>query len=109
LQVSPPKPCMHSSVIHATCPTHLILCDLITQITFGEACITFHNMLTLYGEKLLDPRPAPRLECHPLWLFATTYSIYSQLLSMSGGHVPCPQPEDAPGCGDSKILNMWDH
>jgi len=29
----------HLSAIHATCPIHLILVDLITQIAFGEEII----------------------------------------------------------------------
>jgi len=31
LRFSPPKPCIHLSPIHATCPAHLTLLDLITQ------------------------------------------------------------------------------
>ena len=35
-QVSPPKPCNYLSTIRATCPAHLVLFGLITQIKFGE-------------------------------------------------------------------------
>jgi len=37
--LSPPKPCVHFSCpppIHATCPAHLIILDLITWIIFGK-------------------------------------------------------------------------
>jgi hypothetical protein len=27
---------------------------------------TFHNMIRLYGEELLAPRPTPKLENHPV-------------------------------------------
>jgi hypothetical protein len=36
-QVSPPKPVYASPLpIHATCPAHLILLDLITRICIGK-------------------------------------------------------------------------
>jgi hypothetical protein len=28
----------------------------------------FRNKLIFYGEELLDPRPTPKLEDHPLWV-----------------------------------------
>ena len=43
------------------------------------------------------------------WLFTTAYSVYSQLLSTSGGRLLLLQPEDAPGCGDGDIIIMGDH
>ena len=65
-QVSPPKTFTHLSyklyVLHATpisklCPRSLWM---------------FCNMVSCYGEKLLPPRPAPKVEDHP-WLSANVY------------------------------------
>jgi hypothetical protein len=61
-------------------------------------------MLFFYGEELLAPHPTSKLEDHPFWLSITDYSIYSQLPSISGGHLP--QPEDAPYHGDRDPLNI---
>jgi 5-keto 4-deoxyuronate isomerase len=36
LQVSPPKPYLHLSPTHATCPAHLIILDLISRTISGE-------------------------------------------------------------------------
>jgi len=53
-QVAPPKALYAPflSYIRATCPTHPILCDLITRIIFGEEygsyCSSLGSILTLY-------------------------------------------------------------
>jgi hypothetical protein len=62
--------------------------------------LNVRNKLIFYGEELLAPRQTPKLEDHPCRLSATTYSIYSQLPSITGGRVLHPQPEDAPCRGD---------
>ena len=56
-QVFPLKPCMHLSFphIHATCPAHLSLIDLITRMIFGKEnrahssslCSLLHSPVTL--------------------------------------------------------------
>jgi hypothetical protein len=53
--------------------------------------VNFRNNLIFYGEELLDPRPTPKLEDHPLSLSATAYSIHSQLPFISGGRLLHPQ------------------
>jgi hypothetical protein len=66
----------------------------------------FRNMVIFYGEKLLAPRPTPKLEDHPLSavrdclfnVFAATLHIRRQFLH--------PQPEDAPCRGDRDPLIM---
>jgi hypothetical protein len=53
--------------------------------------VTFRNgLFFIYGEELLDPRPTSKLEDHPLPVVATSYSIYSQLHSTSGGRLLHP-------------------
>ena len=47
-------------------------------------CEMFRNMLSFYSEDLLAPRPTPRLGVTPCRPSAISYSIYSQLSSMSG-------------------------
>jgi len=39
-------------------------------MAFGEACITFNNMLTFYGEELLDCRPVTQARVVPLFGFS---------------------------------------
>jgi hypothetical protein len=46
---------------------------------------TFRSNKFFYGKGLLAPRPTHKLEDHPLSLFATAYSIHSQLPSVTGG------------------------
>jgi hypothetical protein len=43
----------------------------------------FHNKHIFSGEELLAPRPTPKLEDLPCRLYATAYSIYSQLEAVS--------------------------
>jgi hypothetical protein len=45
-------------------------------------CVTFRNNLFDYGEELLTPLPAPKLEDYLLSVYADGYSIYSQLPSI---------------------------
>jgi len=54
--------------------------------------MTFYNMLVFYGGRL-DPCPTPKLKDDPL--STTSYSIYLQLPSTSGGHFLYVQREDA--------------
>jgi hypothetical protein len=58
----------------------------------------FVTNLFFYGEELLAPRQSWRTT--PCRLSATAYSVYSQLPSISGGHLLHPQPEDTPCRGD---------
>jgi len=37
----------------------------------------------------------------------TAYSIYSQPLSISGGHIFQPQPKVAPCPGDRDLEDLW--
>jgi hypothetical protein len=64
--------------------------------------VVFRNKLIIYGEKLLAPRPTPKLEDRPLSavrdclfnIFAATLQNWRGLLH--------PQPEDAPCRGDKE-------
>jgi hypothetical protein len=56
---------------------------------------SFRNRLIFYGEKLLAPRPTPKLEDHPLlFVHGCLFNIFS-----ASPH-SCRQPEDEPCCGD---------
>jgi hypothetical protein len=57
--------------------------------------VTFRKKLIFYGGEL-SSRPTPKMEDHPLSAYATACSIYSQLLSIPGGRLLHPQPDDAP-------------
>jgi hypothetical protein len=59
-----------------------------------------------YDEELLAPGPTPKLKDHPCRLFATIYSIYSQLRSISWGRLFHLQLEDASRRGNRDPLNM---
>ena len=64
------------SPIHATCPTHLILLDLITQAMFGEECRSLSSSLCSF---LHYPVPSSLLGPNILLstLFSNTFSIRS--------------------------------
>jgi hypothetical protein len=57
-------------------------------------CGTFHDMLLL-ERGVLNPLP-DQTSCQ---LSTTTYLIQSQFLSIYGGHILHPQPEDVLYCG----------
>jgi hypothetical protein len=66
----------------------------------------FRNILILYGDGLLPPRPTPNMEDHLLSLvrgclfniFAATFHSWMPSLH--------PQPEHAKCCGDREPSNM---
>ena len=64
----------------------------------------FRNIVSLYGEELLAPRPIPKLEDHPFSavrdslfnIFAATIHIWRPFIH--------PQPEEAPCRGERDPL-----
>lgn len=65
----------------------MFYCAIFQQFEcFKNFYMIVHSYLSFYS-----------LSCH---LFAIAYSAYSQLPSISGGHILYPQPQDAPCCGD---------
>jgi len=48
----------------------------------------------------------PRWRTIPCWLSATIYSLYSHLLSIFGGRLLHPQPEDA-SCSGVKLQHIF--
>jgi hypothetical protein len=74
-------PCSQSK-IHA----HFPLLRLFQRICPSlRPHITYHDMLFVYDEKLLGPAEPPCQRTTPCFLSMTTYSIYLQHSSMSGG------------------------
>ena len=80
----PPKFCIHLSPICETCPAHLILLDLITQITFVEEYTSYSSSLcslhlspinlSLLGPHiLLCTLPQTPSACVPPSIWATTF------------------------------------
>jgi hypothetical protein len=69
-------------------------------------CVTFRSELSSLRRGIVSPSLKP-----PIWrtvhcrLFATAYSTYSQLPSISRGRLVHPQPEDAPWRGDTDPHN----
>jgi hypothetical protein len=70
--------------------------------------VIFRNKIIVHGMSL-----AQRTTPTPFRLSATTYSIYSKLLFVSGGRLFHPQPEDAPCRGDKgyscrhSLFSVW--
>jgi len=50
-----------------------------------RSCEIFRNISSFYGEELLAPRPTHKLRTTHCPMSATAYSIYPQLLCVSGG------------------------
>jgi hypothetical protein len=50
---------------------------------------------------VVSPTGKPQVGDHPLSAGCTAYSIYSQLITKSGGHLH-PHPEDIPCRGDKR-------
>jgi hypothetical protein len=71
-------------------------------MVFGKGFLfnTSQQIYFFYGGGLLDPTQPPSWRATPCQLSATAYSIYSQLPSISGGHLLYSQPEDASCRGD---------
>jgi hypothetical protein len=63
-------------------------------------CVVFRNT-DFYGGRLLAPAQPPSWRTTHCLLSATTYSIHSQLPSISAGHLLYPQPGDALYCGEN--------
>ena len=70
---------------------------------------TFRNLIRFYGEKLLAPRPTPKLEDHSVSAVRDClYNIFAATLHI-GGRSSYLQPEDAP-CRvyrDPRITATW--
>ena len=78
-QVSPPKPCMHlsSPPIRDTCPSRLIILDLITRITLGEKyrslSYSLRTSVTPKGKVIpLQARCGPDRGTRRGWLVSST-------------------------------------
>jgi hypothetical protein len=73
----------------------------IESIYFQDSCkyfATYTIFFTVGG--VVRPPPNCQARGPPRQLSATPYSTYSQLPSISGGHLFYPQPVDAPYCWD---------
>jgi hypothetical protein len=70
---------------------------------------TFRNVLQFYSEGLLTHAQPSSSSTTPCLLSATSYSIYSQLPSISVGFLLHPQPEDTPCRGDKRPHLIWLH
>jgi hypothetical protein len=84
-------------------------CSLV-QVNRRFTSDTFHNdifrhfllfsMVLVFALGVCSPRPTPKLEDHPLSADRDSLFIYSQLSSISGGHLFCRKPQDTPFPGD---------
>jgi hypothetical protein len=62
--------------------------------------------LFFHGEEMIALYPSPCQRTTPCRLFATVYSVSSQLISTTGNRLLSPQPEDAPDSGNADPLNI---
>ena len=101
--VSPPKPCIHLSPIHTTCPAHLILLDFITRTILGEEYKSLNsslcsyykdtNMLIIYTQYisiLININLIPLHTFYVLLIHTISYSFklfYVHLGSNIGSHI----------------------
>jgi len=64
------------------------------------------NMIRLYGEEVLEPRPTPKLEDHTLSAVrGCLLNKFAAILRIRGPFLH-PQPEDEPSRGDRYPLIM---
>jgi hypothetical protein len=59
-----------------------------------SSCVTFHNKLTFYHKLFLVSKQSLNLRTTLVGHAPTAYSVYMQLVSISGGRVVHPPPED---------------
>jgi hypothetical protein len=53
----------------------------------SRAHVPFRNVMILHGDRLLDPRPTPKLEDHHLLAVRDCIFKFSRLPSVSGDHI----------------------
>jgi hypothetical protein len=81
-----------TNLVHGSAHSSLLLVPILRQMkpvhtaASPSSCVTFRNVLVLYGEELLAPAESPCWRTNPCRLSAKTLSIYSQL-SISGGRL----------------------
>jgi hypothetical protein len=81
-----PRTCFHR-ISKLVLGLHSLTCSSDTSDVCSFSDTTFCNMASFYNEELLVPHPTLKLE--DLHLSVTAYSIYLQLLSISGGCLLC--------------------
>jgi hypothetical protein len=91
-------PCLKSHI-------HFPLLKLYQRISPGpRLCQMFRNMVIVYGEELLAPRPTPKLKNHPLSaVHDCLFNVFAATLRIRRPFFHS-QPEDAPCRGDRDPL-----